>query len=385
MYYNIIVKLKRSRRRFVSLDLSETDLEKKILAPYYDGTFLVVNGRSFQVSEIQKINITRTHIRSDKVPPTMDFRPSKRIIRELPERLESAYNAEFVTGEFITAPSGSNKLVKKKAEEYMKTDTRKVFVVHGRDELLRKSIFDFLTAIRLDPIEWPVAINSTGEGSPYVGRALKIINTAQAIVVLLTPDDMVQLREELWKDNEPEFEKQFSGQPRPNVLIELGMALAINERATIIVQVGQIKDISDIKGRHILHLDNSAVKKNQLANRLKGAGCEVNTIGNDWLEVGNFDAHVIDKITQTEEPRTDYEPDENATKILVVICEYYKDGRTIEELGTNFSLGLQKIELILEGLEEHGYVECNRQSPIRWHAYKLTRSGREFLDRNELL
>jgi predicted nucleotide-binding protein len=33
------------------------------------------------------------------------------------------------------------------------TDPRKVFVIHGRNELARKALFDFLRSIGLDPIE----------------------------------------------------------------------------------------------------------------------------------------------------------------------------------------------------------------------------------------
>ncbi len=44
-----------------------------------------------------------------------------------------------------------------------------VFVVHGRNEALRMSMFDFLRAIGLQPLEWSQSIIATGEATPYVG------------------------------------------------------------------------------------------------------------------------------------------------------------------------------------------------------------------------
>ncbi len=38
-----------------------------------------------------------------------------------------------------------------------------IFVVHGRNEHIRKAIFDFLKVIQLVPIEWEEAIKMTGE------------------------------------------------------------------------------------------------------------------------------------------------------------------------------------------------------------------------------
>src|SRR5215468_9339290 len=68
---------------------------------------------------------------------------------------------------------------------------RKVFVVHGRNRKARTAMFTFLRAIGLAPIEWSEAVKLTGEASPYIGNVLDAaFNAAQAVVVLLTPDDI---------------------------------------------------------------------------------------------------------------------------------------------------------------------------------------------------
>jgi predicted nucleotide-binding protein len=167
--------------------------------------------------------------------------------------------------------------------------SKTVFVVHGRDDKLRESMFNLLRALGLEPLEWSQAIQATKKSSPYIGEILETaFSLAQAIIVIFSGDDEAKLREEFWGQNEPTYEKEVTPQSRPNVIFEAGMAMGGNESRTILVQVGKLRPISDIAGRHITHLDNSAEKKQELATKLKGAGCEVNTSGTDWLTVGNF-------------------------------------------------------------------------------------------------
>ncbi len=166
--------------------------------------------------------------------------------------------------------------------------SKNVMVVYGRDQAIRDSIFSFLRALKLNPIEWSEGAKETGKGSPYVGEILdKIFEMAQAVVVLLTPDEEVQLRRELCADLD-EYERESGFQPRANVQIEAGMALARSENRTILVQVGDFRLPSDLHGRHIVKLDDSAEKRNELAQRLKTAGCEPDTGNPDWYRFGNF-------------------------------------------------------------------------------------------------
>lgn len=167
--------------------------------------------------------------------------------------------------------------------------SKTVFVVHGRDDKLRESMFNFLRALGLKPLEWSQAIQTTKKPSPYIGEILRAaFGLAQAIVVIFSGDDVARLREEFLGQSEPPYEKELTPQPRPNVIFEAGMAMGGNESRTILVQVGKLRPISDIAGRHITHLDNSSQKRQELVTKLSGAGCEVDTSGTDWLSVGNF-------------------------------------------------------------------------------------------------
>ena len=166
-------------------------------------------------------------------------------------------------------------------------DPRRVFVIHGRNDPARKGFFEFLRTIGLSPIEWSEAISMTGSGSPYIGDVLDAaFQSAQAVVVLQTPDDVAHLHESLTYPGDPETNPQM--QPRPNVLYEAGMAMGRSPERTVIVELGKIKTFSDIHGRHAVRLDNSVAKRQDLATRLRNAGCDVRLDGTDWHEAGDL-------------------------------------------------------------------------------------------------
>ena len=167
---------------------------------------------------------------------------------------------------------------------------KKVFVVHGRNEPLRKDMFAFLRSIGLTPLEWHKGIEATEVGSPSIRQILDaMFEQAAAVVVLLTPDDTVRLKPEFQSRNDPAHEKKFVGQARPNVLFEAGMAFGSHPDSVVILQVGWVKPFTDVGGVHVTHMNNSPEKRSELAAKLKAAGCDVATGGSDWYSTGNFE------------------------------------------------------------------------------------------------
>jgi predicted nucleotide-binding protein len=165
----------------------------------------------------------------------------------------------------------------------------RVFVVNGRNEHLRRAMFNFLRAIAVKPIEWNQAIAMTGKASPFITEILDTaFEHAQAIVVMLTGDDEVRLRAEFQTGEDEPFEEIAVFQPRPNVIFEAGLAMGRNPDRTVLMEIGHIKPFSDIGGRHILHLDNSVKRRQEFAQRLITAGCEIDLSGTDWHHAGNF-------------------------------------------------------------------------------------------------
>jgi predicted nucleotide-binding protein len=162
-------------------------------------------------------------------------------------------------------------------------------VVHGRDTENRNGMFRFLRSIGLEPIEWSKAVKGTKKAAPYIGEVLeKAFEDAVAVVVLLTPDDQARLRAEFRKDSDPAYESTLTGQARANVLFEAGMAFGSHPESTILVEVGDLRPFSDIGGRHVIQFTGLSESRQELANRLESAGCEVDTDGTDWLSEGEF-------------------------------------------------------------------------------------------------
>ena len=180
-----------------------------------------------------------------------------------------------------TARARSHKSVSRKSNSVM--------VVHGRNQVINSSVFSFLRAIGLAPIEWSQAVRRTKKAAPYVGEILNAaFRTAAAVVVLLTPDDEARLRPEFVKPSDPDFERNFTGQARPNVLFEAGRAFGSHPDSTVLVQVGTVRPFSDTAGVHVVRLSDSVESRKELADRLEAAGCAVNLDGTAWMSEGSF-------------------------------------------------------------------------------------------------
>jgi predicted nucleotide-binding protein len=168
--------------------------------------------------------------------------------------------------------------------------SNRVFVVHGRNVKAREASYTFLCSMGLDPIEFSEAIYQTGKRTPYIGEILdQAFSSAQAIVVLMTPDDLAYLQEPFREPDDQLFETTPTPQARPNVLFEAGMAMGKFPGQTIIIELGNLRPFSDIGGRHTIRLNNSESKRRDLAKRLENAKRPVMLQMEEWKTAGNFE------------------------------------------------------------------------------------------------
>jgi predicted nucleotide-binding protein len=166
-------------------------------------------------------------------------------------------------------------------------DRRTVFVIHGRDEHAASEFSTYLRALDLQVLEWDQALRLTGEPSPYIGDVIDAaLQTATALVVLFTGDEEARLHPALLNSGEPE--EPLGLQPRPNVLFEAGMAMQGYRSRTILVELGPLRGLSDLAGRHAVRFDGSTERRHALAERLRLAGCSIDTSGKQWLSAGEF-------------------------------------------------------------------------------------------------
>jgi predicted nucleotide-binding protein len=170
-------------------------------------------------------------------------------------------------------------------------DRRRVFVIHGRDDEVTKHMFALLRELDLNPQEWEPLVSATGNTLPslldVVSHGLSM-GRAQAVVALLTPDDVVNLHPDLRDGHDPERERRLGMQPRPNVLVELGLALAAYRDRTVVIEFGKLRPVSNLAGLNVIRFDGSSTALGKIVERLKLAQCAVNDSGSDWRNTERF-------------------------------------------------------------------------------------------------
>ena len=169
------------------------------------------------------------------------------------------------------------------------TKNNTLFVVHGRDAKLNEDMFGLLRALGLNPIEWSKAVAKTRGNNPDVDKIIAgQMKSVQGIVVMISPDEQAKLKAKFSDPGEPS-ERQFGDQARPNVLFEAGWAFGAYPSKTLLVRVGKTRPISDLGGKHIMKLSNSAASRKEFAQRLEKMKFKVDTEGTSWLTEFNFD------------------------------------------------------------------------------------------------
>jgi predicted nucleotide-binding protein len=278
-------------------NVDEKELQALIVRPWLEGRALVLEGRQFtQLASVQ--------IRVIDGPPV-----PRRDTRSQKWSAASGRGTD-VTNLYIRDPAGSQAVpVPPEAGGGPAGDPRKVMVIYGRDDAVTSSMFNILRALGLEPLEWSKLVALTGVGTPYIGQVLDAaFSKARVAVVVLTPDEEVRLRKGLRDAEEP---TAFALQPRPNVFFEAGLALGRFPDHTVIVEVGRTRGASDLGGRHTIRVDQEGVWRNELAQRLETAGCEVDRAGTEWLRVGAFESALTARPADQPHPATQHPTSED--------------------------------------------------------------------------
>ncbi len=275
----------------VKLDLTKEQLEERFLNPYVEGRPIVIGGKTIPPDDIERIRINYTDETSEQLLPIVrKEQAASSVIALISDEWYVADRGADVTDEFIKGPPGAGVITRNQPEGPKIKGPRVVFVVHGRNVKARDAMFTFLHSIGLYPLEWTEAIQATRKTSPYIGEILDAaFSIAQAIVVLMTPDDEARLRESFRSSGEPTHETELTPQARANVIFEAGMAMGRHLERTILVELGVLRPFSDIGGRHVVRINNTTQLRLELAKRLEAAGCPINLSGTGWHTAGDFD------------------------------------------------------------------------------------------------
>ena len=292
-YWHVIVVPTNKKRQegsseAVAIDKDRAWVETRILEPRRRGESFALRGRTFDWSDVGQLKITVSQSPAAEEIPRIEakWRASRVLAVGRDAEWNAAFYATDVTDDLIDGPPGT---ASEAGPAPPRVNSKAVMVVYGRDSEARRAMFDFLRALKLDPQEWGKLIERTGKATPYVGEVLeRAFEEAAAVVVVLTPDDEAQLRDEFQSGDDPEYERALTPQARPNVLFEAGMAFGIHPDRTVLVELGSLRPFSDVGGRHVVRLDGTPEPLREIARRLKAAGCDVDESGDDWTAPARF-------------------------------------------------------------------------------------------------
>ena len=306
MFYHVWIERKSSKQDEFRLDLTAQEVEDRLVKPYRERGPVAITGTLISVDDIRHLQINKTSRDSHELKPALQkLREGQSALVGNSIELLVATSGIEVTDDFMQRGRTSTSIpsTESGAAAQHSVDPRTVFVVHGRNGVARRAMFDFLRAIGLHPLEWSELLQSTGTTAPYIGQVLDAaFLQAKAVLVLFTPDDEVRLKEVFRDSSDPDYEAELTGQARPNVLFEAGMAMGRNADQTVLVELGELRPFSDVAGRHVVRLDNSVGQRQGLAQRLRTAGCSVNLDGTDWHSIGDFEAALDPIMSSSESP-----------------------------------------------------------------------------------
>lgn len=161
---------------------------------------------------------------------------------------------------------GSEMQAKKRATKSRKakSETKRVFLVHGHDEAVRETVARYLERLDLEPI---ILHEQPNKGRTIIEKFTEYANVAYA-VVLLTADDIGGAKGTNAND--------LTSRARQNVLFELGYFIGAlgRDRVCALHQTG-VEILSDYTGVLYVTLDAADAWRLQLAREMKAVGLPV--------------------------------------------------------------------------------------------------------------
>ena len=162
---------------------------------------------------------------------------------------------EYWADEHQTPPSPA-------VRENERTNTKEVFVIHGRDSEAKETVARFLTKLGLTPV---ILHEQPNQGRTIIEKFEQHAQVGFA-VALLTPDDVGALKNE---------EKNLKPRARQNVVFELGYFLGrLGRERVCALTKGDVEIPSDYDGVVYISLDDGGWKMN-LIRELKNVGFDV--------------------------------------------------------------------------------------------------------------
>lgn len=272
MYYHILIHHKQHHDES-KINLTEEQLITRIINPYQQGIPIVLNGRTIELSTIQRIEIFETEDTLDAKIKEFDLEFEKDTsefkVFDASSKWKAIRTGTDVTDRFITGVPGFLKEAphpKKNRAHNNTIESEKIFVVHGHDNSFKDETCVFLSEIGFEPI----VLHRQPDGGLTVIEKFEKYSNVRYAVVLLSPDDYGFKAEELQK---PASDRKGEFRARQNVIFELGFFIGSLGRQSVCCLFKGVELPSDISGL-IYKTVNKSIEEvgYEIIKELKNAG-----------------------------------------------------------------------------------------------------------------
>lgn len=270
MYYHVIVKPKSDKfYGEYKTDLTKEQLISRFIEPYEQGMPIVINGKTVQPDDLERIKISESERTIESFIPQIraEHQNSSVAIIGGPSYTHQAIGrAKDVTDDFIEGAVGYKKaLVKSQSadQKMVRSQSNRVFIVHGHDESAQNKAARFVEKLGFEAI---ILHEKASSGRTIIEKIEHYSDVGFAIV-LYTPDDVGNVKSEA---------ENLNVRARQNVVFEHGYLIGRLGRENVSALVdGKLELPNDISGVVYINLDEGSAWQLQLAKEMKQSGYDI--------------------------------------------------------------------------------------------------------------
>ena len=267
MYYHVLIETNEKvgkryeNKKIYELDKQSTlEIIQSIIIPFLKKENFQFNGYFLRSNDIARIIVKETDRTTVALSKYENEHMPRGVIMYVSPEMIVGYDkyAKDITKdifaqakEMISTPEVPTPLTK--------ADYKKVFVVHGRDELAKTEVARFLEKLNLEPI---ILHEQASQGMTIIEK-IEAYSNVQFGVVIYTPCDLGAL------DGETELKPRA----RQNVVFEHGFLIGKLKRENVCALVkDDVETPNDISGIIYVPMDRTKAWTLGLAKELKRAG-----------------------------------------------------------------------------------------------------------------
>ena len=270
MFYHVIIKPKSDKYYGeYKTDLTKEQLISRFVEPYEQGMPIVINGKTVQPNDLERIKISKSERTIESFIPQIkaEDRASSAVFIGGPSYTHQAIGrATDVTDDFIEGAVGYKKILletKSHTHKSEESESNRVFIVHGHDESAQNKAARFVEKLGFEAI---ILHEKASSGRTIIEKIEHYSDVGFAIV-LYTPDDVGNVKSE--PDN-------LNVRARQNVVFEHGYLIGKLGRQNVSALVdGKLELPNDISGVVYISLDEGSAWQLQLAKEMKQSGYQI--------------------------------------------------------------------------------------------------------------